>query len=299
MAFYSSTPTTSDYVPVVLSTFPPAPLTTVFLPPAECTGFYWGDPYYNNINSGWVVVGQGATCLPPSFATDSTSFFSPGLECPRGYYTACHDTQGVASITTVRCCPYVGGVSLSCADLATPSDHFPNLFCTWSPLGAGTNIFITESNDGTTSTVAHEESGNPAGVNAFGVRMVYQSTDLVTAVSSSSSLSSSSTLPPSTSNSSTEESLHHANGLSTGEQAAIGVVVPVIVLGAALAGFLLWRRRKRANESRQAAEVAAQQPKPPGLQEPVHEVAHTPAPQEMASPPYAPPVVELSSEACR
>lgn len=236
---------TSTYTPVVLSSFPSAAaLTTTFTPPPACTGYYRTDPAY------LTVVGQGTTgsCFPEGFATAATAFFSPGLVCPAGYHSACHDTRGVASITTVTCCPTRGAVALSCVDPSTLAGPWANMFCTWIAPDDGAAVPVTEVADGITSTATFTVSA-PAGLNAFGVRMVYQSSDLAAASSSSNGPR------PSSSPTAASEPGDGAGGLSSGTIIAIGVVVPVVILGAAVVGFFLWRRRR--NQDRTGNAVAA------------------------------------------
>jgi hypothetical protein len=154
---------TSTYTPITLSTFPPAPLTTTFTPPSQCVGFYVD-------SNGITVFGESSTCLPSGFGAAPTSYFSPGFSCPEGYHTACHDSKGVSSITTVTCCPSYGDILLSCVDPSTRTvPGFESLFCTWVAPESSTTILITESNHGTTSTVTGT-AWAPDGVNALGVR---------------------------------------------------------------------------------------------------------------------------------
>lgn len=79
----------STYFSPIQSSFPLAvALTTTFTPPNTCTGAYY--------SGGVFLLGEGAACKPSGFNDLSTQYFSPGLYCPSGYYTACHDTAGVA-----------------------------------------------------------------------------------------------------------------------------------------------------------------------------------------------------------
>ncbi|KAK4149071.1 hypothetical protein C8A00DRAFT_19204 [Chaetomidium leptoderma] len=250
--------TTSTKTPLVITSFPSIPLTTTFTAPGhDCGGIY--DPGSPPV----LVLDNEPSCLPPGFSTSNSAFFySPGIACPSGYWTACHDTSGVASITTVTCCPTYGDLSLSCVPSPLSlSEVWESLFCTWqAPPSPGTVITLTRSQDGgRTSTVTERITGN-AGINAYGVRMVYQATDLETSSSSASSTAGSSTATTSTNNpgttstggptDSTSEPASEGGGggggsLSAGASAAIGVVVPLVVIGALVLGFLLWRRKKR------------------------------------------------------
>ncbi|KAL2147478.1 hypothetical protein VTI28DRAFT_9378 [Corynascus sepedonium] len=260
MAAASSTSSpTSTRTPLVITSFPSIPLTTTFTPPGtDCGGIYLPSdlPVY--------IIDNEPSCLPSRFSTsDSSFFYSPGIACPSGYWTACHDTAGVSSITTVTCCPTYGDISLSCVPRPhLLSEVWETLFCTWEapPGTAGTVITVTESaNGGRTSTVT-EQVFSPGGVNAYGVRMVYEATDLQTATSSSRDGSStgnsdndndptdSGSSPSATADPSSDSG---SGGLSTGAKAAIGVVIPVVVIGAALLVLALWRKRKKREQQAQ------------------------------------------------
>jgi hypothetical protein len=100
------------------------------------------------------------------------------------------------------------------------------------------------------------------GINAYGVRMVYQSSDMVTATSSSSSP----TVTGTTSSSSSAatgggNTSGSGSSTSTGTIIAVAVVVPVVVL-AMLAGLFFWWRKRRAgyNAPSAQAELAAADP---------------------------------------
>ena len=199
------------------------------------------------------MIDDDTSCLPTGFSTDATAFFSPGIACPSGYYSACHDTSGFESITTVTCCPTRGDIKLSCVDPATLESVWETLFCSWIAPESGQVVSMTLSESGTTSTIASTMT-SPEGLNAFGVRMVHESTDLST---SSTSATPGSTTRGSAANTSGAGQSQTASatpdssgsgGLSTGAKAAIGVVIPVVVLGA-LAGFFFWWRRRRQSYS--------------------------------------------------
>ncbi|KAK1757846.1 hypothetical protein QBC47DRAFT_166086 [Echria macrotheca] len=247
MADASSPSSTSTYTPFTITSFPRIPLTTTFTRSnSDCAGVYL--PTSSNI----FLIQDQLSCLPSGFNTAERSFFSPGIACPSGYWSACHDNTGVSSITTVTCCPtYDADVSLSCLNPATLDGPWKSKFCTWI---AGTQtkaIPVTESGGGRTSTVTRTMSG-VQGINAYGVRMVYQATDLpsssTAAAGSSGTGSSSSATPPAgspISPSPAAESSSPSSGLSTGAAVGIGVAIPVVVLGLLAALFMLWRKRRR------------------------------------------------------
>lgn len=81
--------------------------------------------------------------------------------------------------------------------------------------------------------------------------MVYQSSDLSTTATPSHTSSASDPTHKHSSNGSKDE-----NGLSLGAKIAIGVVVPVVVLGVALVGFLFWRKRPGRGSRNRDATIA-------------------------------------------
>ncbi|KAK4103218.1 hypothetical protein N658DRAFT_407320, partial [Parathielavia hyrcaniae] len=191
---------------LLITSFPSIPLTTTFVRPSSNCGALYSPrkpPVY--------LIDQDPSCLPPGFSTSNSAFFfSPGIACPSGYWTACHDTTGVSTITTVTCCPTYGDISLSCvANPLTLSEVWETLFCTWlGPRSTATVVTVTKSVDGRTSTVTTPITW-PQGLNAYGVRMVYESTDLETSTStstSSSALASSNTSPGTLSSATTSTS---------------------------------------------------------------------------------------------
>jgi hypothetical protein len=230
-----SAPATTARSEAVLSSFPLKPLTTTFTPPDGC-----GLP--NIYLSEVAIVDPQSTCLPSSFNKSPTAYYSPGFACPSGYYSACHDNVGVKTITTVTCCPHGIKVSLSCVDPTAVSAIWSTLFCTWIAPSSGQIFSITVSSSGTTSTVASTMT-YPEGINAYGVRMVYEATDTIdsnttsTTTVATASATASNAPPPSSS------------GLSTGAIAAIAVVIPIVFIAIAIGAFFWWRRRKQKYSS--------------------------------------------------
>ncbi|KAL7911321.1 hypothetical protein GGI35DRAFT_478682 [Trichoderma velutinum] len=232
-------PPTKPAAPVITS-FPFNPLTTTFSRPSDCDGIF-----ASSFLSG---IDFSRSCLPKGFHTDSTSYFSPGLVCPTGYYSACHDNIGAKSITTVTCCPTFGAdLSLSCVTASTLESVWSTLFCTWIA-GDVTSLPITVSDNGVTSTVTRGFSGRE-GLNAYGIRMVYQKTDTETKTMATTTRNTptSGTRSGGPAQSTGSDS---SGGLSPGAKAAIGagVAVPIVVVGLALGLFFWWwRRRKQYN----------------------------------------------------
>ncbi|KAL7920923.1 hypothetical protein ACQKWADRAFT_137235 [Trichoderma austrokoningii] len=237
---------TKPAVPVVTS-FPFNPLTTTFSRPDDCDGIY-----VSGFLSG---IDFSKSCLPKGFHTDQTSYFSPGLACPTGYYSACHDNIGASRITTVTCCPTLAtDISLSCVTTSTLQSVWSTLFCTWiAPGGDGTTLSLTVSDNGITSTVPGVFT-SPGGLNAFGIRMVYQKTDtesttMTRTTTTTRATATTGTRPGGAKNTGGSKSGDSSSGgLSTGAKAAIGVVVPVVVLGLLAGLFFWWRKRQQYNK---------------------------------------------------
>ncbi|KAL7934966.1 hypothetical protein V8C35DRAFT_23533 [Trichoderma chlorosporum] len=294
MAAIDSTATqaiTKPAVPVVTS-FPFNPLTTTFTRPADCDGIY-ASSYLSGIDFS-------RSCLPKGFHTDETSYFSPGLVCPSGYYSACHDNIGAKSITTVTCCPTFGtDLSLSCVTASTLVSVWSTLFCTWIA-GETTSLPMTVSDNGITSTETRTFS-DVEGLNAFGIRMVYQKTDTesTTMATTTSNASTSETRSSGPAQSTGSDAGGSSGGLSSGAKTAIGVgvAVPIVVVGLALGLFFWWwRRRKQYNRvlvsQSTPTELQGQERAPPS--ELSNEGGMTHKPQYVAEvPAQEPPATEL------
>ena len=126
------------------------------------------------------------------------------------------------------------------------------MFCTWQPT-APTVVFLTVSEDGITSTTTQTDTSG-GGINAYGIRMVYQTSDLSsTSFRSTSGVQTSSVVDATSSPSpaATSPIANHTGegGLSSGAKIATGVVVPVVVLSAAVLGAFLWRKRAKRNKT--------------------------------------------------
>lgn len=236
---------TTSYSWPVVSSFAFDPLTTTFTPPSACSGIY---------SSSVNVIDPDLSCLPEGFSSYSTDYFSPGLACPSGYITACNDNAGISSITTVTCCPYRGDITLGCVRPTTLEDVWSTLFCTWIAPDTGTVVQMTASDDGTTSTVA-TTLVSPAGINAYGIRMVYESSDLTAAATTTTdghSLTSGETGATATNTGSSGFGSDHDGGrgdrgdVSIGTVVAIAVAIPIVVIGLMGVIFFYIRGHKKA-----------------------------------------------------
>ncbi|KAK1963652.1 hypothetical protein LY78DRAFT_716397 [Colletotrichum sublineola] len=208
----------------IASTFPENPLPTAdFSPPAaSCAGIYLTNNVY--------AIDNDQKCLPDKFNGASTAFYSPGTACPTGYTAQpqCSRNGGVRSITTVTCCPYRGDMTLSCVE-----------------------------DDMTLAGAVTMK--NRDGVNAWGIRMVYQASDLVPKSTSAATTAATATTGGGATAAATGTGTgtttgagttatggngDSSGGLGTGAIIGVAVVVPVVLIAALVGLFLWWRRRK-------------------------------------------------------
>lgn len=232
--------------------FPVVPLTTTFTAPGTaCSGIYFPTSLQNI-----AMFHDEPSCLPSGFSTAQSAFFSPGIICPSGYYSACHDTAGIATVTTVTCCPSLAdrGIKFTCVDPKTLGGVFTSKFCSWqAPASPGLPVSVTRSDTSRRTSTIVDTMVSPGGINAFGIRMVHQETDLQVLSTATTSRGSSGSSPTAGVTEPVQSGLTggqnnggSSSGLSQGATIGIAVAVAVLVL-AALAGlFLWWRKRRRA-----------------------------------------------------
>ncbi|KAJ4266510.1 hypothetical protein NW762_004497 [Fusarium torreyae] len=242
------------------------PFPTKFSPGRECTA----------VTSDSVVGIDFATaCLPDDFDPAPSAYYSPGIECPSGYTAqkSCTRSSGDDEKTTVTCCPQRNNINMWCVeDPGTLSGPWESLFCTWSAGNKQTVILVTTSVSGTESTTAVTMNGGE-GINAFGLRMIYEPSDIpnTEASTTDASTTAASTTAASTSGATNEPAQtssgdsNDSGGISTGAIAAIAVVIPIVVIAALVGAFIWWRRRRR-----QTPGVVAEDPNAPKELPPSH-----------------------------
>lgn len=240
------TPVITPLARLVVTSFNRVPLTTTFSPPGECFGVSSASDIY--------LIDQQTTCLPSGWSPAETAFFSPGLVCPNGYMSACHDTGGVSTITTVTCCPQRGPtVWLSCVPEPTKlASSLKDYNCVWTAPEAGYTTGVTKSPNGKTITTT-EVIKSPDAIYAYGVRMVRQSTDMLptgtasangTKPSNGTSIATSTKTNPSSSHSSAPGASNNST-ISTTAVAIIAVCITVVVCAIVASLFLWWRKRSQ------------------------------------------------------
>jgi len=141
-----------------------------------------------------------------------------------------------------------GDLTLSCV----PNDRSLSLawkdkFCTWSAGDKKTVLLVTTERSGTTSTRAVTMTGK-AGVNAYGLRMVYQESDLPKSTTAGETSATRTGEAGAATETGGDDSAGSGGGLSTGAKAAIGVVIPLVAIAILVGAFFFIRRRRRARD---------------------------------------------------
>ena len=243
-------------------------------PPEAChqpAGNVWGH------TCSTTGIAPALSCYPWSAsapAIDECLFWSPAIACPQGWvastvrttpYRAGYtdgDAEWIAGETAITCCP------------SGFEDRNSGGNCRWS----GTN-FLT--NTPCTSGSSAAETGRASGQStssatratttqpyAKELRLRYQQSDLTQLQQDDP------TGNPS------PDSTHGNKNLSTGAKAAIGTVVPVVVIGLVVGLFFFWRlRRRRPNAETKIgtdADTSSQLPYNSGANQPmVHQLPDT------------------------
>ncbi|KAF4965933.1 hypothetical protein FSARC_6320 [Fusarium sarcochroum] len=211
------------------------PFPTKYSPGRDCAA----------VTSNSVIgIDFATSCLPDDFDPAPSAYYSPGIACPSGYSAqkSCTRSSGSGDKTTVTCCPQRSDIDMWCVeDPGTLSGVWESLFCTWSAGNQEKVVLITTDINGTDSATTVTMSG-AEGINAFGLRMVYEPTDIpnTDASTTDASTSGATNEPAQTS----FEDGGNGAGISTGGIIAIAVVIPVVIIAALIGAFIWWRRRK-------------------------------------------------------
>lgn len=286
------------------------PLTTAWEPPSGCTAFV---PQCSTCGVGWFgqtcVTDSGDTtahaeddpeCWPPrsegvrdhTWPLQGWGYYSPGLECPVGYSTACYATYGGSSDwdiqfalrpseTAVGCCPtYVSLRELPVTGLGLTT-NYRGFDCTWANgqtcVATGSTATIVQatvcedpdqtaptrktfpdivnitSTDSDGSTVTAQVTRT---INLYAplFQLNYQPTDLITTTTGSTSGTTTGSQSTSTGESG------GSGGLSTGAAAGIGVGGGIAALAIVFAAFMVGKKRRARRREEQIAELAAGTP---------------------------------------
>ncbi|KAK3900946.1 hypothetical protein C8A05DRAFT_16806 [Staphylotrichum tortipilum] len=245
------------------------PLTTVFIPPAPCSiavGLcttcdvaWWGQ------TCALMTVQDDPGCWPPT--TDGVpeptppllgwGFYSPGLECPAGYTSACTEIAGQSAAggwkaqyqmlpgeTFVGCCPpgfRCDNLSGQTCLMRAKSTTLPTVSC---ETGASNNFGFTTLPNGRVNTL---------NLYAPMIQLAFQSSDRTALTTTSSSTSTANTSSSTTTTTSTTTASltpsttpPPSTSLTPGAIAGIAVSASaVLILLILAAAMLIWRRRQR------------------------------------------------------
>ncbi|UNI20837.1 hypothetical protein JDV02_006887 [Purpureocillium takamizusanense] len=214
------------------------PFPTDWASPETCTAL---------TQRGIVVLDYAPSCLPESFVASPGVIYSPGTACPSGYTAPAPCTRWSDDVsTTITCCPVRGDLTLSCV----PNDRVLSLawkdkFCTWSAGTQKTVLLVTSERSGTTTTRAVTMTGK-AGVNAYGLRMVYQASDLPKSTTAGqTSATRTGETGAATETGGDDHPGDDGAGLSMGAKVAIGVGIPLVAIAILVGAFFFIRKRRR------------------------------------------------------
>jgi hypothetical protein len=173
------------------------------------------------------------SCYPWSASApviDERLFWSPAIACPQGWvaftmrttpyypYATNGDAEWIAGETAITCCP----------------SGFGGLYCRRNGANFQTNIpCVSGSSAVETGTMSRQGTSTTPTPYANELRLRYQQSDLTMP------------LPGTPTGSAVPTGRREDQGLSIGAKAAIGVVVPVVVIGLVVGVLLFWQSRKR------------------------------------------------------
>ncbi|KAK4448324.1 hypothetical protein QBC34DRAFT_407216 [Podospora aff. communis PSN243] len=243
------------------------PLTTTFTAPASCMVAFGACPGCNTAWMGqlcnregvhdadacWPETTPGVLPNPPAF--DGKGFYSPGLICPSAFEPACSATAGGQSNWPVQFIMTAGETAIGCCPLGFQCENVMNgQTCVMTKATPASNTVLCVSGTvitGGAQVTASTATGDPLlRVYAPLVQLVFKESDI--ASSSTSSSSAQTSIPgagttsdlgnnPNNSDSSSQPSA----GLGAGVVAGIVVGVIALLLGVAVAAFLVGRKRRR------------------------------------------------------
>ncbi|KAH6632447.1 hypothetical protein F5144DRAFT_603189 [Chaetomium tenue] len=239
------------------------PLTTIFTPPASCTiavGLcktcdvaWWGQTCggggEEDNTSCWPTTTEGVP-EPTKLPLYGWGFYSPGLECPVGYTSACSAVEGVTSQwkhqfqmepeeTFVGCCPE----GFKCDNLQgqtclmrAKSTEIPTVSC---EDGASNNFGFTTLPNAAVTTM---------NLYAPMIQLAWKASDrpqTSTLSSSGTTSAPTTTAPSSTSAADPNSPAISEPPLSTGAIAGIAIGGAALFLLTLAAAIFIWRRRRR------------------------------------------------------
>lgn len=236
---------------------PPA-LTDTFTVPSTCYESTFGAQITTStaLNGIYFLLGdpnQAGDCLPSAVGTSTVSYFSPGLYCPHDWTTACSRTSDGQAIAT--CCPpgsYVCEMQSSIADLYYWITLYPCISYVGDAAVTATSVPVILTSP-TSHTIYYTLSPNDA-VNAPGVELRIDITANTASVTTSSVITTGSVIATNSVITTTSVASKHKDSTKA---LAIGLGVPLAIIGAAVLGAAVWffRRRKKRDKSQDVANT--------------------------------------------
>ncbi|KUJ10486.1 uncharacterized protein LY89DRAFT_627027 [Mollisia scopiformis] len=200
----------------------------------------------------------------PPIPLQGWGFYSPGLVCPSGMYSACSATASRSSgwpvqfgllsgETAVGCCPSgytcANGYAQTCLTTASQTS-FQVVSCQSGSTGLFTYLTLPQTLTSTVGSSASVFLQDQYVLSAPLIQINWQSSDRISSTTSgfgSSSPTSTSSSPASqTSSSISTQTSTPSSGLSTGAKAGLGVGIAAVVLAFVALAFFIYRKRKNA-----------------------------------------------------
>lgn len=261
-------------------------LTTTWTPPPDCIVNVAPCGTCSVVFKGQTCTTDGPadeqTCWPattsgvpePNTPLNGWGFYSPGLICPSGHWSACAATAGGSSGWKVQFLQKSGETAIGCCPTGYTCSNLNGQTCFTA---ATSSIFeAITCQDGTSGAVATKTVPDPGTSNyamfAPMIQLAYRSTDLLLNPSSGITTTESTTIislviisteksvtgttytaTASPTNSSAQSSTTNQTGLTAGLLAGIGVVVGIAVFGSLIVAIILWRRGRRQKETEAVA----------------------------------------------
>ncbi len=240
------------------------PLTTVFVPPAPCTiaigqcatcnVAWWGQTCapttVQDDTSCWPATTEGTPA--PSAALYGWGFYSPGLECPAGYTSACTAIAGHSSQWKVQYQMKAEETFVGCCPTGFNCDNLNGQTCIMRAKSLTLATVSCESGSSNNFGFTTLPNAHVTSLSLFApmIQLAFQSSDLsrssiTTSSSSSTTTSTTSALPSSIPTTTPSSSSDSAPQLSTGAIAGIAAGSAALIVLVLAAAFFVWRRRRQ------------------------------------------------------
>ncbi|KAH6984346.1 hypothetical protein BKA56DRAFT_580911 [Ilyonectria sp. MPI-CAGE-AT-0026] len=245
-----------------MSNSDPPPLTDTFTVPSTCYQSTFGAQITTETANGiYFLLGDpnsAGDCLPSAVGTSTVSYFSPGLYCPHDWTTACSRTSDGQAIAT--CCPpgsYVCELQSTFADLYYWITLYPCISYVGDAAVTATSVPVIITSP-TSHTIYYTLAPNDA-VNAPGVELrvdISANTASVTtsSMTTSSGITAGSVIATNSVITTTSVASKHKDSTKA---LAIGLGVPLGIIGAAVLGAAVWffQRRKKGDKSQNVVDT--------------------------------------------